>query len=263
MKSAPRTKDQIITLLGGIILVVLILSAWIPQPCPALRGALIGCPNTLQSKVLTPAEKEIARVPHQDINTQSTLFFVDSNDQRQYTAVRFEYMLNNSKEYGFLQLRTTNGTYENVSLFTHPLLQNLSWPSLSASAYRLYQRSDTYPDFDSFLKNLPSAAQLAADSVMVSRYQLQKGHYTSLEPLTSLNGINYVLTSFEPPKNDGDWQQFERTYDLSSASVDQNNKISMAIYLPLHDTTSQPFRIGTIHLDYNQSIRPQSAGNLP
>jgi GH18 family chitinase len=59
------------------------------------------------------------------------------------------------------------------------------------------------------------------------------------------------LTSYSPSYKNGDWRQFDRTFDLTDADVDSQNNLNFAFVLPTFSTTSStPFHLGTVHIDY-------------
>jgi hypothetical protein len=258
MRSTPRINpDKLVAIVGGIFLLGLVLSSWVPQPCPFLRQALIGCPLTTEPLVTTPAEDEMARVPHQDITTPSAIIQVTPDQNRTNAQVTFEYREKDPTKtpIAYLQMVTASGTV-NLALISHPLLSGLTWGAVADSQFRLYQRTPTYGTLADFSASLPPAATLAADEVAVRKFNLKPGTYQPLETLASLTGINYVLTSYVLPIPDGQtWHVFKQAFDLTDASLDQDGKLELSIQ-SLNFAAGDDLLLSTVHLDFYYEDRP-------
>jgi hypothetical protein len=257
MTSKPVTKsslaEKISITVGGLLLLAIVLGGWIPRDCPYFRQALSSCPSAHLVAPETIEQKELARVAHQDITGNMAIFSVKSQDFRGTTDVKFDFWTDTTVEKAYLQVKKASG-YVFIALITHPLLTSLNWPRIGNSEppMSLYQRSETYSSIDQFKANLPDKSLLAVDSIIARDWGLQPNQYTDLDNLTSLEGINYIITSYVPSTTDGSWKYYEQVFDTSTAAVSPTGAIDWAIYKPIVTTASIPFHLGTVHIDYKR-----------
>ncbi|MBU6389806.1 hypothetical protein KGQ71_04825 [Patescibacteria group bacterium] len=243
--------DKVTVIIGAVFFLALVISAWVPQPCPWLRHEIIGCPVKPVLAPLTPEQQDIQRVPHQDILTMYGFFQVPAQDYRAETHIRFSYRQTGKPQIVYLQIKKADGTHS-IALVTHPLLLSLSWPAVTSPSIRLYQQSPTYTSLDQFSSHLPPATELAADPVAAAQYNLDSHQYTSLDTLTSLSGIKYILTTYSPPQMDGGWSLYDQEFNLQDAAVDRQNQIEGSLYFPNARANPQPFLLSTVHIDYTK-----------
>jgi|GEM_PF-6353930 len=254
MPTKRRFRDTVTILIGIALFVGIIGIGWLPRSCPLLRQWLASCPATqVANAPLTPQQVLDAKYPSQVIDKEYADFQVNSQANRATTEVKFEYKADLTKQVAQLGLRV-GSTLQYVALVTHPLLVNLNWPrySITEPNETMYQRTQTYDTSASLKANLPPASQLAVDTEIANSWGLQASQYQPLETLTSLDGINYIVTTYTPQSTDGDWHFYDQTFDATSAFVDQNNQIDWRLYLPNVATDSQPFRMTTVHVDYKK-----------
>jgi len=259
MKLTSPINDKFIALCGGAILLAIVISSWVPQPCPLLRRAMIGCPAALKPYAKVPAtveEQEIARIPHQEIPSQIAYFSPKSDDTRNETSIGFLFREQNLNVHPIVFLQAKEGgQFVDLALITHPLLENLTWPATGDGHYRLYQRELTIENVNDITKNLPPAGQLAADTAAARHFNLAGEQYQNLENLSSLDGISYILTSFQPPvPNGASWKTFRQTFDLTAATPDAKGNLNFAIRIPSY-AEGQSFLLGTIGVDFARADR--------
>jgi hypothetical protein len=245
MTSKHTIKNAVITIVGGVFLLGLPIISWLPRNCPILLRYTEGCAKPYASEP-TRQERELSRIAHKEVDSESAQFSVNAQGYRAQTTLDFMYHADLTKEVDYLQVRTDSG-YRDLALITDPLLASLTWASASENPYRLYART-TAPStpIADFVKTAP--ANLAADRVAAANYHLPDGSYRPLDSLTSLDGIDYVLTSYSPGEPDGSWRSFHATYDLTDVKVDDGK---VAWLLRRETQGSDPFLLGTVHVDYH------------
>lgn len=257
MTSKPATNQHIAERVGLIIGAVLILSfmlsGWFPRSCPLLRQALSSCPSAHLVVPLTQEQKELGRIGHEDIPGNTAFFSVKSQDFRGTTDVKFNYWADLKVEKAYLEIKKAHG-FVNLALITHPLLADLTWSRIGNAEppQSLYQRTTTFDSIDSFKAKLPPAKELAVDSIIALQWNLQPDQYTNLDDLTSLEGINYIMTTYTPPTVDGSWKFYNETFDTQDAKVSSTGTIDWAIYKPINKSATIPFHLGTVHIDYKR-----------
>lgn len=241
-----RTKDTLIVSLGSIFLLGFILSGWLPRYCPILQRHILGCPSDFVHNLpATPKEKEQARYAHQEIFSTQVIFTAKLEADRHDTAIRFAYIAQGN-QVATLRVRETEG-YKDLALITHPLLNNLDWSRISENGISLYQRNDTYSSIQELKLNPPPSQRIAADSAAMAKENFA---VTSLENISTLDDIDYILTTYQPKQQDGNWHLFDQRFNLTQA-YDNQGYLEGSIYFTNQDSTN-PFLLGTIHVDYAQ-----------
>ena len=247
--------NQLIVVFGGLVALLLIAGSWLPQPCPLARQLLIGCPNQSFVVSQSPKAKELRRVPHQEIVTQQAFFSAHAQSSRSRTAVRFEYRPTTTHLPVYLDIKQ-GGVSKSIALISHPLLDTLQWHLIAGEHYSLYQLSPDFQSIDGLLANLPAKELLAVDQVVAEEAQLKPEQFTDLNSLRTFGAIKYILTSFTPSQPDGDWFQFDHTFDFTHADIDKD-RINGDIFFPDSVATHEPFLLGEVHIDYQQPyIKP-------
>lgn len=234
-----------IILMGGII-----SSGWFPRSCPILKKYTIGCRAPIV--VVNPGnphQQELNRIPHQVVPSLAA-FSAKAQDDRSHTSVIFNYRAeDNLAPQTFLQLKVTD-SFEDFSLASHPLLNELKWSVISnTNGPYLYQRTANYNSIEEFLAKLPNSSTFAADRVITPTLSLSNENYTKLEGLTSLDGIDYILTSRPPTEKDGEWFLFKRQFDFSNLAINAENKIEGQLSVETGEEFN-PLLLSEIHIDY-------------
>lgn len=246
--------DRLTVILGSLILLFVALGSWVPRDCPLIRNWIVGCPSAHVVTPQTEDQRELARIAHQDIPGNVAQFSVRSQDFRGTTQVNFLYRADYTKHVAYLIIHKAAGKTP-LALITHPLLYNLDWSRVSTAEppVSLYQRSgQTYQSVDQIKAQLPAKGQVAVDSVIAKQWKLQANQYTDLDALTSLDGIQYVITSYAPPGHDGSWLQYDQTFDVQDALVDKDGLLQWEVYVPIVQNPSQPFRLAPVHINYKR-----------
>jgi hypothetical protein len=249
-----RTKSILTISIGGSFLALLVLSSWFPRSCPLLKELITSCPQTTDpTKLLSPSQKELNRIPHAVIAKETVDFSVPAQPNRQATQVRFTYRGDLTKQYAYLKVVERTGE-RNITVVNHPLLYKLEWSRISTTLpnVSLYQREASYQDIQSFRASLPPKNQFVADSIIAKEWQLTEEQYTPLDFLTSLDGFSYIATTYAPPEVDGSWYKFSQTFDLSNAFVDGiSGNIKWFLKLPGNSADAQePFRMSTVNVGF-------------
>lgn len=250
-RTIQRRRDVLTITLSGIFLFGIILGGWLPRSCPLLRQWIASCPSTSVSTAQTPEERELQRVPHQTIDRDLVEFTTKSQEYRGTTEVKFTYRPDRNHHRAYLGIRVKNHQRQ-LALITHPLLSKLTWQRYSVVQpnITLYQRTERYPDIDHIQTSLPPAQELAVDSIIAELWKLDPRQYTLLDSLTSLDGINYIVTSYTPPLPDGSWLHYSQTFDTSDAYVNADTNMEWRIYVPDANKGSVPFLMSSVAIDY-------------
>lgn len=250
--SSPRSSRDIITIwLGGSLLLGIVLLGWFPRSCPVLKQWIISCPEPRVSTGTNADEIENAHVPHQIIEKDLVEFETNAQEYRKTTEVKFSYRGDLNHQIAHLGIRIGNKV-ERVALITHPLLYNLTWSRYTTNQPNetLYQREVQFSTVAELKNNLPAAQELAIDEVIAKTWNLDPRQYQPLEELTSLDGIKYIVTTYAPPLQDGNWRHYDQTFDTETAWVDSNEKLYWMIFLPGVTDGKEVFRMTTVHIDY-------------
>lgn len=147
-----------------------------------------------------------------------------------------------------LQIKKDDETIP-LALVTHPLLLDLTWSRTSSSVpdTSLYQRNEQR----SLEEVIKGSGSLAADAAAARIYQLPVGRYQKLESLTSLDGIDAILTTYIPGLSDGSWKQFEETFNLQDVSPDTDDQLHFSIQFDKL-TSDGSLLLGDVHVDYRK-----------
>ena len=177
-------------------------------------------------------------------------FAVKSQGDRRTTKVTFYYWGDQSLDTMYL-LSAIDGNFQPIALVTTPLLATLNWQRISYDQpqFSLFQRNGTYDSIDAFKANLPPANTLVADNIMAKLWHLRPDQYTDIDNISSLDGYNYVLTTYLPQQKDGAWNVFSEVFDLTNSTIDANGNLNWQLYRPVGPQT-KPFYLGTVHVDY-------------
>ncbi|MCC2631738.1 MAG: hypothetical protein K0S20_437 [Patescibacteria group bacterium] len=247
-----RTKERLAIAVGLIFLIGMPISAWVPQPCPVLRKALLGCPEAKDPFYVSDEQRELNRYAHEEISSPMVFASVDTNvigDQKR-TAISFAYQPKGDIVPTYLQAKYPNG-FRDLALVTHPLLKDIAWPLISEENLRLYQRTATHTSIEDFLANPPVSTEIAADKAALAKAGAAATKFAQLDSLSSLEGINYILTTYAPQPKDGSWELFKQTFNLEGAEV-KEGKLELAVSRVQGAQQLPSFLLGTIHVNYGQ-----------
>jgi hypothetical protein len=256
--SIKQSGDLIGIIAGVVIFSAFLILSWVPQPCPILSRALSVCPkgNYMPPAPLTPAQKELARIPHQRIKSDEVDFTAPSQNFRATTKIDFEFYGDPSQTM-VLEVQTKNGLQQ-VSIINHPYLAGLNWSQVNEEPYHLYQQDPTFTSITAFSSHLPSSNLIAADAVSAAHFNLPSGSYILFDPnwtleqaQQQLKGIQYFLTTYSQIPRDGTWYAYSQTnFDLTNALPDAKNTLDFTMLLPNNHLSKTPFYLSTVHIDY-------------
>lgn len=253
---AMTTKEKLTVWGGGGLLTLLILSGWFPRSCPLLHQVLSPCPDPNRvandSRFLSAEEADLQRIPHFVIDRDLVEFEVKAQDYRKTTDVKFFYQGDLSHQVAHLGIRQDNRMHR-IALVTHPLLIDLDWQRYSVTQPNetLYQRDqDRFASIADVRNNLPPAQELAVDEIIAREWGLDPRRYQALESLTSLDGISTILTTYIPPKPDGNWFLYEQTFDTTDYFVDAQGNLEWQVFLPNVTSGKVPFRMSSVTINY-------------
>ena len=250
----PLKSEKFIVFSGGTLLLLILIFSWFPRSCPLIRQGIIGCPNTLlevPTHIATPQENAISSIAHRSITSSIGFFSVTGNQTKNpSTKVDFDFLTDLNKQTVYLQFKNAENNYIDVSLVNSPLLHNLKWPSITNPEVRLYQNKNTYNSIDAFLQTLPKQNSLLADDAAANYLKLQPGSYTPFESVSSLDGFDYIITTYHPPLIDGVWSLYQHTFQPGIIPELDKPNVSGAIRLSPTPENASDFLLGTIHINY-------------
>ena len=233
---------------GGVFLALLVILSWVPQSCPVLRHALVGCPGP-RLAFQSAEEKEINRIPHQDIRTSEVNINVKPQENRQKTRVTFAYQAPEGTQ-ATLLIDAGNERQE-IATITHPLLKDIPWSRLSNKApdASLFTKDEVASSsIQTYLASQPN--KVVADVAAVKAFALPAGTYVPLTEAKTLDDQSAILVSYLPPTKDGTWFWFEQEFNISS--YQPNSEGNLQFFIRLNEAVSEaaPFRLGEFHVDY-------------
>ncbi len=149
----------------------------------------------------------------------------------------------------WLIINGNSPTQPNPILMTHPQLMNLTWKAIDDGIIHLYQRQKTYKSMEDFIDNPPDPEKIAIDLGVqkIEKYNSVVGK--ELDETIDSNSVDYILTTFVPPKSNNDVYYYENTFDTSQVILDKDNKILWQMNAP-EATETNPLYIGHINIDY-------------
>lgn len=248
--SKPYISDRLITVVGIVFILLYLLAFWLPPRCPLFRRVASSCSRPGSTVILSPEQKILALYPHQDIETDNAFFEVNSQSDRTNTAVHFAYLPEDlDHAVAVLQLQV-NGNYQNEVLISQPLLTSLNWPKVSESNLILFQKTLVDQSLNDLTQHLPTPAHFAADEAAATRLGLKSNQYTPLETLTSLDGIDTILTSRPDTIKDGQWYLFTAYLNLQNVSPTSVNTLNWNIRFLAGVDDTHLFHLGIVHVDY-------------
>jgi hypothetical protein len=207
-----------------------------------------------------PPAQSTSPEPNQEsvvITGPNAFFYTKVFLERDKTFVSFPFKPPSPPQLIWLFLVMQEGTPHTRLLISHPQLNDLEWPSVTNGFVTLYQREKQYETIDDFINNPPASSQT---SVLMDPYLTRINPYQEVpatqiserEPYLELDNINYILTTYHPPRigNDG-YHYYETTLDAGLAQLNDSEQLIWQILSPATSETN-PLTIGTIHVDYRQ-----------
>lgn len=149
----------------------------------------------------------------------------------------------------WLYLSTPAGETTIARLMAHPVLYNLNWDRIADNHVALYQKSKKYNSIQDFLANPPGIAQVAIDQELIKVPPYSSLNATTLTPETNPETMDYILTTYQPSRQEGDVFFYETILDATKALVNDKKELSWTIVAP-QATTKTPYYIGSIHVDF-------------
>ncbi len=272
-KQSELQKQKIIVYGGGAILILIMIGSWLPRSCPIVRQIIAPCPvSRIANTPETSVERDIARIAHQVVDRDLVEFSAKAQEYRKTTEIRFSFRGDLSKSIAYLAAKvstdavsepngktvtptpstSTKTAIERLALVTHPLLTELDWARFTSTQpnVSMYQRTEQFETIDQLQQSLPPAKELAVDSIIAKRWNLDYRQYTPLDELVSLDGIKFVVTSYTPNTPDGGWLQYRQTFNLQNAYITKEGMIEGMLILSNVQNTNPAFLISSVGVDY-------------
>jgi len=221
---------------------------WLLAGLVVIAAASIWYHSSLSKPPAPPAQQATSQ--WQKISDRQALFASEIFMERDKTFVYIPFKFEGIPQELWLNFDSSTSAQPLDYLIAHPLLLGLTWPRVDKGAVRLYQKTPTYSSIDQFLKNPPDASKILVDRGVANTQGYSNLNATILSDQKSLEGFEYILTSFVPLIAKGDTFEYENSLDASQANV-HNNAIQWMLFAP-NNTKENPYSIGNIHIDYNR-----------
>jgi hypothetical protein len=148
-----------------------------------------------------------------------------------------------------LDLVVTDGSESISRLITHPLLTSLPWEYVESDGLRLYQKTKTFDSISAFAATAPPGRTILADESLIISKQYQGLKAKPLNEFASIDGIEYIFTTYAPSQPLGNGHRYQTVLDASSALVNLKNELVWHIRIPTA-TQEHPLYLGGVEVNY-------------
>jgi hypothetical protein len=191
----------------------------------------------------------------QKVTTQQAVFTTQIFLARDLTYVLIPIKFDSNPQTIWLNFDATPSAQPAQLLVTHPHLSQLeSWNHIAEKTIHLYQKEKTYTTLDEFIKNPPRQNVILADPAIIALSRFSSLRTTPLSENTTLEGIEYVLTTFTNPQFKEGAYWYENTVDASYGVISDKNSLAWGLLAPNVSETN-PYYLGEIHVDYQRQAR--------
>lgn len=191
----------------------------------------------------------------QKVITQQAVFNTQIFLARDQTYILIPLKFDNQPQTIWLNFDATPSAQPAQLLVTHPNLKNIgTWSKISDKTISLYQKEKTYTSLDELINNPPNQKVILADPSIISLPRFNSLRTTPLTETSTLEGIEYVLTTFTNPQFKDGAYWYENTVDASYGIVNSKNNLSWGLLAP-DVSESNPYYLGEIHVDYQRQAR--------
>lgn len=131
----------------------------------------------------------------------------------------------------------------------HPQLHGLNWKRISDGPLSLYQKQASFESISQFLTHPPQGNVIYADPLFLNNPQFEHLALRPITPDTNFQDADFILTTYSPPRKEGDVSFFETIIDAADAFVNEAGELVWQIK-GFEVSDANPFYLGNIHVDY-------------
>jgi hypothetical protein len=149
----------------------------------------------------------------------------------------------------WVYLKNESGFRNTELLAYHPGLIDLNWPKISTENINLFQKEPIYNSFEDFLAGSLDNKVIYADPELALDPRFAPLNPRPIEDQTSFEDADFILTTFQVPRMEGNISFFETIIDATNAFVNDKNELVWQIK-GTEASEDNPFYLGEIHIDY-------------
>lgn len=217
----------------------------------ALALGLIGAHSLVQSQInrlaQTPAPAPAQQL--QKVVQPNAFFYSGAVANRSQTQVSINYSMADFPHVMHLDLVVADGSESISRLITHPLLTTLNWDYVESNGIRLYQKTKTYNSLSAFTSTPPPGRTILADEALLIKNPYKTLQAKPLNEFATLDGIEYIVTTYSPSQSLGNGHRYQTVIDASSALVNLKNELVWHIRIPTA-TQEHPLYLGGVEVNY-------------
>lgn len=196
--------------------------------------------------------ESVAPAPAQSLQKviqPNAFFYSGVVAKRNQTQVSVNYSMSDYPHVMHLDLIVPDGTQTISRLITHPLLTSLPWEYVESNGIRLYQKTKIYQSIDQFATKPAVGKTILADEALILTPAYKGLSAKPLNEFASLDGIEYILTTYVPSQLLGNGHRYQTILDASSALVNLKNELVWHIRIPTA-TLEHPLYLGGVEVNY-------------
>ncbi len=197
------------------------------------RESVVPAPSQSLQKVIQP----------------NAFFYSGVVAKRNQTQVSVNYSMSDYPHVMHLDLIVPDGTQTISRLITHPILTSLPWEYVESNGIRLYQKTKIYQSIDQFATKPAAGKTILADEALILTPAYKDLNAKPLNEFASLDGIEYILTTYVPSQPLGTGHRYQTILDSSSALVNLKNELVWHIRIPTA-TLEHPLYLGGVEVNY-------------
>ncbi len=225
-----------------------------PQLAPfilviAMTLGLLGAHELVQRSI---NRESVAPTPAQSLQKviqPNAFFYSGVIAKRNQTQVSINYSMADYPHVMHLDLVVPDGSSAVTRLVTHPLLTSLQWEHIESDGIRLYQKNKSFQTIEQFASKPPLGKTILADEALILTTAYKGLNAKPLNEFATLDGIDYILTTYVPSQPLGNGQRYQTVLDASSALVNLKNELVWHIRIPTA-TLEHPLFLGGVEVNY-------------
>lgn len=216
-----RTPKHLTFLGSALILLSLFLDSRIPRPTVEAMNNFES--SAFHGRDIPDPLSEPSPGTFREISTPEFTFYSQTPPNVQDVMIDFRYSCQPSCPQLWLELQNQPDVISPRFVIYHHTLIHMPWFGLYRNNFFLYQRDLTFKDVESFISQIPSGSVI--DQTIMSALKINQTNITTTENLTSLDNQQYILTTYQPPRQHHGWYRFTRALNIRQAQRDSTNQL--------------------------------------